>query len=263
MEAAALLLLIGAGFAVAKTAGPSPKLGKADPRYKEGYTTKQLVVNPQNPTDPYGNPRPLPQDSVLMNTKKGGTARGSGAELDLMYRTSTGQTYPSEPHPGPYYGKQTDFATMTADLPLSGSPTPESPAAVRPSVAMNPTGVEKNPDYGKGYVVSELTGQRMPSKDFTHNNMVPFFGGRVKQNVAVDTNVSILDSYTGAGSTDLRKKEVETMFNTGQTPYGNPFGMEDNTDFFQERLGSDPGQLRRRNNERPFEPTRVASALDE
>ncbi len=269
MEAAALLLLIGAGFAVAKTAGPSPKLGKADPRLKgsqllkEGFQTKQLVVDPQNPTDPYGNPRPLPPDSVLMHTRKGAAAKGPGSELDLMYRTSTGQTYASEPHPGPYYGKQTDFATMTADLPLSGSPPPQSPEAVKPSVALNPTGIEKNPDYGDGYVVSELTGQRMASKDFTHNNMQPFFGGRIKQNVAVDTNISILDSYTGAGSTDIRKKEVETMFNTAQTPYGNPFGMEDNTDFFQERMSSDLGQLRRRNNERPFEPTRVASALDE
>ena len=269
MEAAALLLLIGAGFAVAKTAGPTPKLGKADPRLrdslllKEGFQTKQLVVNPENPTDPYGNPRPLPRDSVLMNTAKGASAKGNGAELDLQYLTNNGQVYPSEPHPGPYYGKQTDFATMNADLPLSGSPMPESPAAVRPTVAMNPTGVEKNPDYGNGYITSDLTGQRMPSKDFTHNNMVPFFGGRIKQNVAVDTNTSILDAYTGAGSTDLRKKEVETMFNTAQTPYGNPFGMEDNTDFFQERMSSDLGQLRRRNNERPFEPTRVASALDE
>lgn len=269
MEAAALLFLIGAGFAVAKTAGPSPKLGKADPRLKgsqllkEGYQNKQLVVNPQNPTDPYGNPRPLPPDSVLMHTRKGASARGPGAELDLMYRTNSGQTYASEPQPGPYYGKETDFATMTASLPLSGSPAPESPEAVRPSVAMNPTGIEKNPDYGDGYVTSELTGQRMPSKDFTHNNMQPFFGGRVKQNVAVDTNISILDSFTGAGSTDIRKKEVETMFNTGQTPYGNPFGMEDNTDFFQERVSSDLGQLRRRNNERPFEPTRVGSAVDE
>ncbi|NBO62190.1 MAG: hypothetical protein EBU82_14755, partial [Flavobacteriia bacterium] len=111
MEAAALLLLIGAGFAVAKTAGPSPKLGKSDPRLrdsqllKEAFQSKQLVVNPQNPTDPYGNPRPLPPDSVLMNTRKGAAAKGPGAELDLMYRTSYGQTYPSEPHPGPYYGK--------------------------------------------------------------------------------------------------------------------------------------------------------------
>ncbi|NBO60840.1 MAG: hypothetical protein EBU82_07715 [Flavobacteriia bacterium] len=93
--------------------------------------------------------------------------------------------------------------------------------------------------------------------------MVPFFGGRIKQNVAADTNTSILDAYNGTGSTDLRKKEVETMFNTGQTPYGNPFGMEDNTDFFQQRMSSDLGQLRRRNNERPFEPTRVGSAVDE
>lgn len=264
MEAAALLLLIGAGFAVAKTAGPSPKLGKADPRVKEGYTSdRDLVVHANIAKDPYVNPRNLPPNSVLMNTAKGANAKGSGAELDLLYRTSTGQTYPSEPQPGPYYGKQTDFATTVSDLPLSGSPNPESPAAVKPSVAMNPTGVEKNPTYMEGFVTSELTGQRMSAKDFTHNNMQPFFGGRIKQNVAIDTNISILDSYTGAGSTDLRKKEVETMFNTAQTPFGNPFGMEDNTDFFQDRMSSDLGQLRRRNNERPFEPTRVASAVDE
>ena len=264
MEAAALLFLIGAGFAVAKTAGPSSKLGKADPRGKgslllaEGYENRGSAAK-----DPYVNPRNLPPNSVLMNTAKGANAKGSGAELDLLYRTSTGQQYPSEPQPGPQYGKPTDFATTVSDLPLSGSPSPESPAQVKPSVAMNPTGVEKNPQYMEGFVTSELTGQRMASKDFTHNNMQPFFGGRMKQNMAVDTNISILDSYTGAGSTDLRKKEVETMFNTGQTPFGNPFGMEDNTDFFQERVSSDIGQLRRRNNERPFEPTRVGSAVDE
>jgi hypothetical protein len=265
MEAAALALLLAAGFAVAKTAGPtgpSPKLGKADPRYREGF----LSGNP-NPTDPKGNPRPLPEDSVLMNTRKGASATGHGAELDLMFRPSLNPILPSEPHPGPAYGEALGYASMKPPLapeaPPGISPAPQSLEAVKPAVSMNPAGVERDPKYGSGYITSDLTGISMPASDFKHNNMQPYFGGRIKQNMAVDTNISILDSYTGAGSTDIRKKEVETMFNTATTPYGNPFGMEDNTDFFQERLQTDPGNLRRRDGERPFEPMRIGSGLDE
>ncbi len=261
MEAAALLLLLGAGFAVAKTAGPGApdkRLGKADPRLRENFQNQPDPTNPTNPIppNPFVNPRQYPADNFLTQAHKGASAKGPGAELDLQFKTQDGKIIPSEPHGGPY-GQYIGYAS------LKNVPVPTSPEAVKPSVAMNPTGIEKNPDYGKGFVKSELTGEMMPSSEFTHNNMVPFFGGTIKQNVAADTNISILDSYTGSGSTDIRKKEVETMFNTGSTPYGNPFGMEDNTDFFQSRLQTDPGQLRRRDGERPFEPTRVGSAVQE
>jgi hypothetical protein len=241
MEAAALAGLVGLGYLVAKTAGP-----------KEGFQSPKPKTLPPGP---------------LANTPKGGTAVGFAPELDMMFRTPGGQTYPSEPNPGPY-GTPLGFATQKPPLAPSTQnrvgPMPQPIEAVAPSVAMNPAGVEEDPDYGKGeYVVSPLTGQRMPASDFKHNNMVPFFGGRMKQNVAVDTNISILDSFTGSGSTDIRKKEVETMFNTAQTPFGNPFGMEDNTDFFQDRLGTDPGAFRSRNGERPFEPTRIGPAVQE
>ena len=264
MEALALLGLVGLGYAVARTAGPSPPA-------KTNSTPPQRITNEpfQNPKDPKGNPRNLPPNSFLMNTRKGASSVGPAPELDLMYRTPNGQTYPSEPHPGPY-GSPLGYASQQPPLAprvVTTSPAPQPIEAVAPSIAMNPAGIEADPVYpgrdGSNFVTSELTGQTMPAADFRHNNMVPFFGGRMKQNVAVDTNISILDAFTGAGSTDIRKKEVETMFNTGQTPYGNPFGMEDNTDFFQERIGSDPGNLRRRDGERPFEPTRVGPALNE
>lgn len=247
MEAAALAGLVGLGWLVANVAGPK----------KEGF---------QSPST--GNPRNLPP-GPLLNTPKGASTVGAPAELDLMYKTPGGQTYPSEPRPGPY-GSPLGYASqrppITPLMPIDAAPAPQSIEAVAPSVVMNPAGVEANPNYraNSGSVVrSELSGQMMGSDEFTHNNMVPFFGGRIKQNVAVDTNTSILDSYTGAGSTDVRKKEVETMFNTSQTPFGNPFGMEDNTDFFQSRLNTDPGLLRSRDGERPFEPTRVGPALQE
>jgi hypothetical protein len=127
---------------------------------------------------------------------------------------------------------------------------------------MNPPGIEENPNYLSGdTVVSPLSGQVMSSKDFVHNNMQPFYGGRVKQNMNVETNVSILDSYNGTGSTQIAKREVESMFDSNKSPFGNPFGMEDNTDFFQSRM-EDPA-MRRRDGERPFEPVKVGSAIGE
>jgi hypothetical protein len=258
MEAAALLGLVGLGYIVAKTAGPSTITTSVKP--SEGFVSAQARGDPTRQ-----NPPQYPR-GILTNMPKGASSTGSGAELDLMFKTPNGQVYPSEPNPGPY-GTPLGYASQKppiAPMVPSPGPSPQSIEAVAPSVAMNPAGVEQNPIYGKGdFVTSELTGQKMSSADFRHNNMVPFFGGSMKQNVAVDTNVSILDSYTGAGSTDLRKKEVETMFNTAQTPYGNPFGMEDNTDFFQSRLDTDPGLVRARNGERPFEPTRVGPAVEQ
>jgi hypothetical protein len=120
-----------------------------------------------------------------------------------------------------------------------------------------------DPDYSQepftDYVVSPLSGQKIPSNEFKHNNMQPFFGGRVKQNMAPQTNSSILDTFTGSGVDQIRKKEVETMFNTAQTPFGNPFGLENSTAFMQSRI-NDP---RNRGGERPFEPVRVGPALGE
>jgi hypothetical protein len=125
---------------------------------------------------------------------------------------------------------------------------------------MNPTCIEAVPDYANnGVVRSVLSGEEMPSAEFNHNNMVPFFGGRVRQNVAPQTNSGILDSFTGAGTTQIAKREVETMFDTARAPYGNPFGMEDNTDFVQSRI-NDP---RSRAGERPFEPVHVGPGVNE
>jgi hypothetical protein len=124
---------------------------------------------------------------------------------------------------------------------------------------MNPAGIQAAPSYIEGFVTSELTGERIESADFTHNNMVPFFGGRVRQNVAAQSNSGILDTFTGSGITQISKREIEPMFDTARAPYGNPFGMEDQTDFVQSRI-NDP---RSRAGERPFEPVRVAPGVNE
>ena len=257
MEVVTVLALAGLGYLVTQgTTTPKKK--------KEGF---QSYAYPSPPT------------SALSQTPSGQSPRSSPTQLDMLFETNYGKTYPSQPNPATASGLlPTDYARTSPQFvnlaanpamePNQGggsrmfAPVPQSIDAAKPSVAMNAPGIEENPNYLSGdTVVSPLSGQVMSSKDFVHNNMQPFYGGRVKQNMNVETNVSILDSYNGTGSTQIAKREVESMFDSNKSPFGNPFGMEDNTDFFQSRM-EDPA-MRRRDGERPFEPVKVGSAIGE
>lgn len=184
----------------------------------------------------------------------------AATELDMMYTPG----YASEPNPGPQYGTPLQYGSSMPPVnnqrrSQGQGPLPEPIEAATPQVAFVSSGVEASSAWVKGdRVVSALSGQEIQSSDFTHNNMQPFFGGSVKQNMRDTTNTSKLDMFTGAGSTDIQKQEIAPMFNTA-VPFGQPFGNEPNADFIRSRV-VEPG---RRNNEKPFEPTRVGSALGE
>ena len=253
MEVVAIAGLLGLGYAVTKLATPSG--GDAPPiSYKKRNASVREAFDSAVPTGPPGRP--------LTNTVKGGSAKGASQELDMMYATPGGTVYPSEINPGPQ-GTAFGYATKSqkdSTQDYGSSPSMRAGDSATSQVMMNPGGVEDNPVYVDGkFVVSPLSGKKIATDEFTHNNMVPFFGGQVRQNVDAAANTSRLDSFTGAGTTTIAKKEAETMFNTGQTPYGNPFGMEDNTDFVQSRINTP----RNRAGEKPFEPVRVAPAVGE
>ena len=222
MEAAALFAVVGLGYIVTKLSG------------KEDVEPFQTVVSAK-----------------------------AAQQLDFRYDNLMGQPpNPAEPLPG-IRGTLLNYSpppVRTVPLNPTLMPSPEPIDSATPDVAMNPVGVEADPVYlGVDYVTSELTGKKVSSNDFKHNNMVPFFGGRVKQNVAAQSNSGILDTFTGSGVTQIKKKEVETMFNTARTPYGSPYGLENSSDFVQSRI-NDP---RNRAGERPFEPVHVGPGVNE
>lgn len=109
-------------------------------------------------------------------------------------------------------------------------------------------------------VVSKLAGVEIPLQDFKHNNMVPFFGGRVKQNLDND-NGALLERYTGA-TTDLhkRKKEVEYFGDSTVPNMGNVYGSTSET--YETELARMQGSTTLRNNELPFEQVRVGPGLN-
>jgi len=195
----------------------------------------------------------------------------AGTELDLMYKTPGGQTYPSEPNGGPQYGGPISYGSSVPPKGVPWSvnksqegfqgrgPLPEPIEAATPQIAMESSGVEASSAWIKGdSVFSSLSGQEISAKDFKHSNMQPFFGGSVKQNMTASANTSRLDTFTGAGTTQVQKQEQAPMFNHN-VPFGQPFGNEASADFVRSRI-VDPS---RRNNEKPFEPTRVGPSLGE
>ena len=63
-----------------------------------------------------------------------------------------------------------------------------------------------------------LTGNYMDTKMFTHNNMVPFNGGKPKGQIYNNNNAeTILDNYVGNGSQIIKKIEQAPLFKPGPT----------------------------------------------
>jgi hypothetical protein len=91
-----------------------------------------------------------------------------------------------------------------------------------------------------------------------HNNMVPFFGAKITQNLRADTNNSILDTFAGTGTDYFQKREVETFYDV-KPGFGLPFGNANESDFMQSRM---VGGMNMKN-VFPIEQTRVAPGLND
>lgn len=101
-----------------------------------------------------------------------------------------------------------------------------------------------------------LSGDCFTAKNFTHNNMVPFFGSKVTQNGINNNQEAILDRGVGAGSQIIRKQEAAPLFkpeDNVQLAHGAPL----QTDFMQSRQM--PSQ--RIANVLPWEQQKVAPGL--
>uniref|UniRef100_A0A6C0KQP4 DUF5899 domain-containing protein n=1 Tax=viral metagenome TaxID=1070528 RepID=A0A6C0KQP4_9ZZZZ len=106
--------------------------------------------------------------------------------------------------------------------------------------------------------VYSLTGDYLSSKEFMHNNMVPFVGSKPRGQVYNNNNAeTILDNYVGNGSQIIKKIEQAPLFK----PQDNvqwPYGMPDMSDFYQSRQNP----VNRNNMVKPFESVRVGPGLD-
>lgn len=104
-------------------------------------------------------------------------------------------------------------------------------------------------------IFKNLAGEKIKYDDINHNNMNLYYGGKTNGGGNINTS-SILDSYTGQGTYDIKKEEISTMFkpeNNTQNVYGN----QNQNEFFQSRVNAS----HRHANSKPWEEIKVAPGL--
>ena len=106
--------------------------------------------------------------------------------------------------------------------------------------------------------IYSLTGDYLSSKEFMHNNMVPFTSSKPFGQVYNNNNAeTILDNYVGNGSQTIKKIEQAPLFKPEENVQW-AYGMPDMSDFFQSRQNP----VNRNNMVKPFESVMVGPGLD-
>jgi hypothetical protein len=107
--------------------------------------------------------------------------------------------------------------------------------------------------------IYSLTGNYLNTEEFKHNNMVPFYGGKIRGKIYDNNNAeSVLDNMAGTGSQVIKKIEQAPLFK----PQDNvqwTYGMPDMSDFYQSRVNP----VNRNNMVKPFESQMVGPGLDQ
>jgi len=126
----------------------------------------------------------------------------------------------------------------------------------------NQSKFQNNPN-GNGNSINErevhsLTGNYLASTDFKHNNMVPFYGAKMRgQQSGLDRAESTLDNMVGAGSQMQKKVEQAPLFKPESNMQWTT-GAPNMTDFYQSRQNP----ALRNNMVKPFESVQVAPGLN-
>lgn len=249
MEVAALAGLLALGYSLTRASAPA----------EEGFNSSQEAAA-SDAANYGGLGQPLYQD---VRTAPGApTVPGKPRQPRPTADGGLDQFYPlpSAGAPGPFAATAMDQPDLYPRSLVFAAPAPPQapPTAITPQVRMNTGGAETPPVYNSGKtVISALTGLAMPAEEFTHNNMVPFYRGALKQNMNDTQNRSILDTHIGTGFDQIGKREQAPLFDPHREPVGNVNGMESMTDFMQDRMVAPTSRA----GEVPVEPVRVAPGL--
>lgn len=154
-----------------------------------------------------------------------------------------------------FQAKQTEQQRATATWVAAQNPT-KTGFVPKPAYASMFQSVDQSKHVPEGGVRS-LSGEVLSAEQFHHNNMTPFFGGRVRQNLDDNITESRLENYTGRGELLAAKQEPVQLFapTRGLT---NVCGMQNSNDFYMQRIG----ESKSRNNDFPIPQVRVGPGLD-
>jgi len=83
--------------------------------------------------------------------------------------------------------------------------------------------------------ILSLSGEYISKDKFTHENMTPFYGGTVKQNMDDKANRVLLENFTGVSDIQTNKCEVASFYDVSKN-MGNVNGSQDAADFYKDRI---------------------------
>jgi len=122
----------------------------------------------------------------------------------------------------------------------------------------NPANLSKSePDSG-GWTGISLTGNQINPNKFTHNNMIPFFGGGVTQNLDEFSTRGIFENFTGTQDNYQKKQEQGLLFQP-QKNMSNVYGTGSLDGFLLDRYYVS----NIRSNETPIEKVYVGPGLNQ
>lgn len=104
--------------------------------------------------------------------------------------------------------------------------------------------------------IMTMAGEMVDHGEFTHNNMEPYFGGRIRQNMDSDRNRVLLETFTGVDDTRKPKCEVKSFYDQSKD-LGNVHGAANQNEFLRDRYQ----ESRMRNNELPWEKVQVGPGM--
>jgi hypothetical protein len=113
-------------------------------------------------------------------------------------------------------------------------------------------------DIHKQKEYTTLSGEVLKKDSFVHNNMVPFFGAKIKGNYDnYKINETILDNMTGTGSQQKNKVETAPLFEPSEN-MNFSHGAPNMNDFYQSRVNPSI----KMSNVKPWKEERVAPGLN-
>jgi hypothetical protein len=120
--------------------------------------------------------------------------------------------------------------------------------------------VNRERDVRDASVMSHLAGIEIPNKEFSHNNMMPFFRGSIKQNIEADGNKTRLEMFGNLYNDDVhkRKQERPPLFDM-QKDISYIAGAPVSTQVWRDRIEAP----KMKNNVLPFEQVRVGPGINQ
>ena len=193
---------------------------------------------------------------IVSNQSKNSNTNVEGFHTNPNYLPNVDVQNRNFPSELPVNNAENDLTSKLSTVNKYDTPSVYSDKYFNPNVPNSLTGSSNANTVGDAKYYS-LTGDKVNSSYFTHNNMVPFFGSHLRTTrTDANSSESIMDNYTGSGSQVIRKREQGPLFSPGEN-YHWAHGTPNMTDFYLSR--QTPSM--KMSNVKPFADQKVAPGI--